>query len=146
MMLPVRRFSEQNWLPGVFGDFFGNDWITKVSATSPSVNILEDDNGYKVEVAAPGATKDDFNVQVNDNKEMIVTMEKKSENGEKDKEGKRYLRREFSYSSFKQAFTLPDNIDKDNICAKVDNGMLTVSLPKMNAEEMKKCCHCIEIQ
>lgn len=145
-MLPVRRFAEQNWLPSVFSDFFGNDWLTKVNATSPSVNILEDESEYKIEVAAPGMTKDDFNVQINNDSEMVVSMEKKSESGEKDHDGKRYLHREFSYSSFRQAFTLPDNIDKQNIRASVESGVLTVCLPKMKEEEKKKCCHNIEIK
>ncbi len=146
IMLPVRRFAEQNWLPSVFNDLFGNEWLPRVSATSPSVNILEDEQEYKIEVAAPGMTKDDFNVQVNDGNEMVISMEKKSENGEKDKDGKRYLRREFSYSSYKQTFTLPDNVDKDAIKAGVDNGVLTVSLPKLNEEQKKESCRCIEIK
>jgi len=146
-MLPERRFASQDWLPSVFSDFFGNDWLTtKVNTASPSVNILEDDNEYKIEVAAPGMTKDDFNVQVNDGGEMVISMEKKSESGEKVKDGKRYLHREFSYSSFRQSFTLPDNVKKEGIGASVDNGVLTVVLPKLKEEEKKKSCHYIEIQ
>lgn len=145
-MLPVRRFTEQNWLPSVFNDIFGNEWTPRVNMTAPSVNILEDEQEYKIEVAAPGMTKYDFNVLINEGNEMVISMEKKSESEEKEKDGKRYLRREFSYSSYKRTFTLPDNVDKANIAAKVDNGMLTVSLPKMKEEEMMKNCRCIEVK
>ena len=60
-MTPAK--NSQNWLPGIFNDFFGNEWITKTNSSAPAINIIEDDKEYKVvEVAAPGLTKDDFNV------------------------------------------------------------------------------------
>lgn len=144
IMLPVRRFAEQNWLPTMFNELFNSDWMPKVETTSPSVNVLEDEDGYKVEFAAPGMSKDDCKVQINDNNTMVVSVEKSTKNEEKD--GKRYLRRDFVYSSFTQTFTLPDNIDKEGIAAKVDNGMLTVDLPKMKEEQKKESCRCIEIK
>lgn len=143
-MLPVRAFTTQNWLPTMFNEFFNNDWMPRVETTTPSVNVLEDENEYKVEFAAPGMSKDDCKVQVNDNNTMVVSVEKSTKN--EDKEGKRYLRRDFSYSSYKQTFTLPDNIDKNAIKAGVDNGVLTVSLPKLNEEQKKESCRCIEIK
>ena len=57
-MMPVKK--SQNWLPSVFNDFFGNEWMEKTNTASPAVNILETDKEYKVEVAAPGLTKEDF--------------------------------------------------------------------------------------
>lgn len=143
-MLPVRAFTTQNWLPTMFNEFFNNDWMPRAETTTPSVNVLEDENEYKVEFAAPGMSKDDCKVQVNDNNTMVVSVEKSTKN--EDKEGKRYLRRDFSYSSYKQTFTLPDNIDKNAIKAGVDNGVLTVSLPKLNEEQKKESCRCIEIK
>lgn len=143
-MLPVRAFTTQNWLPTMFNEFFNNDWMQRAETTTPSVNVLEDENEYKVEFAAPGMSKDDCKVQVNDNNTMVVSVEKSTKN--EDKEGKRYLRRDFSYSSYKQTFTLPDNIDKNAIKAGVDNGVLTVSLPKLNEEQKKESCRCIEIK
>ena len=74
-MLPTRR--SQNWLPGIFNDFFGNEWMEK--STSPAINIIENDKEYKVELAAPGLTKEDFNVRVTEENQLVVTMEKKQE-------------------------------------------------------------------
>ena len=60
-MMPVRK--SQNWLPGIFNDFFGNEWMEKANSTSPAINIIESEKDYKVEIAAPGLTKDDFRLE-----------------------------------------------------------------------------------
>ena len=87
-MVPVRR--NQNWLPSIFNDFLGNDWLAeRHNTTAPAVNIIEDENEYKVEVAAPGMTKEDFKVHINEDNELIVTMEKKAE--QKEEEDKKKL-------------------------------------------------------
>ena len=88
-MLPTRR--SQNWLPGIFNDFFGNEWMEK--STSPAINIIENDKEYKVELAAPGLTKEDFNVRVTEENQLVVTMEKNQEQKDEQQDG-RYLRRE----------------------------------------------------
>lgn len=126
----------QNWLPYVFNDLFDNDWIIKANTTAPAINVAESETDYRIEVAAPGMTKEDFKVHVDENDNLIVSMEKKSETNEEQKES-RYLRREFSYSQFQQAMSLPDNADKDNIEAKVENGVLTIDIPKKSAEERR---------
>ena len=104
-MVPVRR--NQNWLPSIFNDFLGNDWLAeRHNTTAPAVNIIEDENEYKVEVAAPGMTKEDFKVHINEDNELIVTMEKKAEQKEEeDKKKGTYLRREFSYTKFPVSYT-----------------------------------------
>lgn len=115
-MMPVRR--TQGWLPGILDDFFGNEWVDKTSSTAPAVNVIETDKEYKVEIAAPGLTRDDFKIDINEDNELTVSMEKKVEkNEESEKEGKKhtYLRREFSYSSFRQRMILPDNVNVDNM-------------------------------
>ena len=128
-MVPVRR--NQNWLPSIFNDFLGNDWLAeRHNTTAPAVNIIEDENEYKVEVAAPGMTKEDFKVHINEDNELIVTMEKKAEQKEEDKKKGTYLRREFSYTKFQQSLLLPDNVVREKIAAKVENGVLTIDLPK----------------
>ena len=142
-MMPARR--SQNWLPGIFNDFFGNEWVEKTNTASPAINIIESDNDYKVEVAAPGMTKDDFSIKIDPENQLIVSMEKKTENDEKDKKGK-YLRREFSYSSFRQRMILPDNVNVDNIDAKMENGVLTIDIPKKTEEEKRKNMRQIDIK
>ena len=72
-MVPVRR--NQNWLPSIFNDFLGNDWLAeRHNTTAPAVNIIEDENEYKVEVAAPGMTKEDFKVHINEDQSIVKNI------------------------------------------------------------------------
>lgn len=124
------------WLPEVFNDFFNTDFMPKANATAPAINVKESDKGYTVELAAPGMTKEDFNVHINDEGNLIIKMEQKSEKKEEDK-SVRYLRREFSYTKYEQTLILPDDVEKDKIAAKVENGVLTVELPKLEQQQVK---------
>lgn len=144
-MIPVRKYNNQNWLPSIFNDFFDNNWMVKTNATAPAINVIESEKDYKVEVAAPGMTKDDFNIHLGEDNELVITMEKKNENQEEDKENKKYLRREFSYTKFQQALILPDDVEKENISASVSEGVLTIDLPKRQPEEKAKVSRQIEI-
>lgn len=142
-MMPTRRYYNQNWLPSIFNDFFDNNWMEKANATAPAINVVESDEDYKVEVAVPGMTKEDFNIHLGDENELVISMEKKVEN--EDKDNKKYLRREFSYTKFQQSLYLPDNVDKEKITANVANGVLTIELPKYSQEEKAKINRVIEI-
>ena len=144
-MMPIRKYNNQNWLPSIFNDFFDNDWMVKANATAPAINVIENEKDYKVEVAAPGMTKDDFNIHLSEDNELVITMEKKNETKEENKENKKYLRREFSYSKFQQAFVLPDDVEKEHISANVTDGVLTIELPKRTPEEKAKINRVIEI-
>ena len=141
--MPVRR--SQNWLPSIFNDFFDNEWMVKANATAPAINVIETEKAYKVELAAPGMTKEDFNVRIDEENNLVISMEKKTENNEEKKDG-RYLRREFSYSKFQQTMILPENVDKDHISAQVENGVLNIELPKLSEEEVKKPDRTIEVK
>lgn len=140
-MLPTRR--SQNWLPGIFNDFFGNEWMEK--STSPAINIIENDKEYKVELAAPGLTKEDFNVRITEENQLVVTMEKKQEQKDENNDG-RYLRREFSYSKYQQTLLLPDNVEKDKISASVEHGVLNILIPKVAPEAEKPQERSIEVK
>lgn len=142
-MMPTRKYYNQNWLPSIFNDFFDNNWMEKANATAPAINVVESDKDYKVEVAVPGMTKEDFNIHLGDENKLVISMEKKVEN--EDKENKKYLRREFSYTKFQQSLYLPDNVDKEKITANVANGVLTIELPKYSQEEKAKINRVIEI-
>ena len=142
-MMPVR--INQSWLPSIFNDFFDNDWMVKANATAPAINVFETEKEYKFELAAPVMTKEDFNVRIDEDNNLVISMEKKTENKEEKKDG-RYLRREFSYSKFQQTMILPDNVDKEKIAASVDNGVLNIELPKLSEEEVKKPNRQIEIK
>lgn len=140
------RKYNQNWLPSIFNDFFDNDWMVRTNATAPAINVIENDTDYKIEVAAPGMTKEDFNVHLTENNELVISMEKKNEtNNDKDK-NKKYLRREFSYSKFEQCMILPDDVEKDKISANVNDGVLTIELPKMTKEKKANVCKVIDIK
>lgn len=130
MSTPAKR--SQNWLPGIFNDFFGNEWIAKSNASAPALNIVETEKEYIVEIAAPGVTKDDFCVTVDKHDQLIVTVENRNNNEDRDKKGK-FLRREFSYSQFQQTLILPENVNKEAIRATQDNGVLTITIPKNHA-------------
>jgi len=140
----VRR--NQDWLPEVFNELF-DTFVPKTASTSPAINVIERDGEYAVELAAPGMTRDDFKVSLDENDNLVVDLEKKTDEGEKDpKNNERYLRREFSYTKFHQTLLLPDDVDREHIAASVDHGVLTVTLPKLNAEQMKKESKVIEIK
>lgn len=141
-MMPVKKYNSQTWLPSIFNDFFDNEWMVKANATAPAINVIESDKDYKVEVAAPGMTKDDFTIHLSEDNELVITMEKKNENNQEDK---KYLRREFSYSKFQQSLILPDDVEKDKISANVNDGVLTIDLPKRTPEEKAKVNRQIEI-
>lgn len=142
-MMPIRR--NQNWLPSIFNDFFDNDWMEKANVTAPAINVLENEKEYKVELAAPGMTKEDFDVHIDEENNLVISMEKKNEKKEDEKNG-RYLRREFSYSKFQQTMILPEDVDKEKISATVNNGVLDIELPKLVKEELPKQKRVIEIQ
>ena len=145
-MVPARR-NNQNWLPSIFNDFFDNEWLEKRNTTSPAVNIIENEDEFRIEVAAPGMTKEDFNVDVNPDNELVISMEKKNEEKEEDPKKKgTYLRREFSYSRFQQSLLLPDNVETEKISAKVEHGVMTIDIPKKKVEEKAPASRRIEIK
>ena len=145
-MVPARR-NNQNWLPSIFNDFFDNEWLEKRNTTSPAVNIIENEDEVRIEVAAPGMTKEDFHVDVNPDNELVISMEKKNEEKEEDPKKKgTYLRREFSYSRFQQSLLLPDNVETEKISAKVEHGVMTIDIPKKKVEEKAPASRRIEIK
>ena len=126
----------KNWLPEVFNDFFNTDYMPRINATAPAINVIENENGYRVELAAPGMKKEDFDVNIDHEGNLTIKMECKRETKEEDKKS-RYLRREFAYSKYSQTLILPEDVDKDKIGARVEDGVLTIELPKIVKEEVK---------
>jgi HSP20 family protein len=92
----------------------------------PAVNIMEDNDGYTIEVAAPGLNKKDFNIHLENN---VLTISSEREDNVENNEGTTF-RREFSYNSFKRSFSLPDSIDTEKIKASHKEGILYLALPK----------------
>ncbi|MGI6222374.1 MAG: Hsp20/alpha crystallin family protein [Prevotella sp.] len=134
MLFPV--LNSNNWLSNDFDDFFDTSFMPRINATAPAINVIENDKNYEVQLAAPGMNKDDFTVNVTDDGNLSIKMEHKSDDKKEDKKS-HYLRREFSYSKFEQNLVLPDDVDKDHITAKIDNGILRVELPRIAKVEQK---------
>lgn len=134
IMLP--GMNRNSWLPEVFNDFFNTDYMPRTAATAPAINVMESDVDYTVELAAPGLKKEDFKVNINDDGNLVIKMEQHQEKKEENKHT-HYLRREFSYGKYEQTLILPDDVEKDNISAKVENGVLTILLPKIVQAQKK---------
>lgn len=141
-MLPV--MSSSNWFPTMFDDFFNNDWMPKMKATAPAVNVKEDAKAYVMELAVPGIKKEYCRVCINNEGNLEVTIENKMEHKDEDKK-EHYLRREFSYSNYQQVYVLPEDVEKDHVTAAVENGVLAITMPKKTKEEEKKALRQIEI-
>ena len=135
IMLPI--LNANNWFPTVFDDFFNNDWMPRMKATAPAVNVKEDAKAYTMELAVPGIKKEFCRVNINADGNLEVAIENKLEHKEENKK-EHFLRREFSYSNYQQTYVLPDDIVKDHIAAKVDNGVLTITMPKVSKDEVKQ--------
>ena len=153
-MLPVLRNSKRNenanaWLPSIFDDFFGDEFmgfpVNRQFAT-PAVNIIEQDKQFDIQIAAPGMTKDDFKISINDNNELVIHLEKKTEDGKKDEKKGTWLRREFSYASYSQSFTIPDEVEEDKITARMENRVLNILLPKREQVAIEPKVRQIEVQ
>lgn len=150
-MLPARKFFGQNFMPDFFNDLFDNAAIEGRGFKSPAINVIEDDDRYCIELAAPGMSKDDFKVHINKDGNLVIEMEKKvnEEKKECDKDAccthehknRRFIRREFACTKFRQTLLLPENAEREGIKAKVENGVLHVCIPKMlkpKTEEEKR--------
>lgn len=142
-MLPVMN---RTWFPTLFDDFFeNNEWMPRLNATTPAVNVKESSKEYTMDIAAPGIKKEFCRVNLDHDGNLTVAIENKLEHKEEDKK-EHYLRREFSYSNYQQAYTLPDNVDKEHISAKVENGVLTINIPKLSVKEEAKTQRMIEVK
>lgn len=143
-MVPSRR-NNRTWLPDIFNDFFDTEWMDRMNATAPAINVLEDENSYELELAAPGMTKEDFHVHINDEGNLVIEMEKKQDEKSEKKHG-HYLRREFSYSKFQQTMVLPEDADKEKISARVEHGVLDVNIPKIQKQVIDESKKVIEVR
>lgn len=148
------------WLPELINGLFDTEilprtgWMPRIKTTTPAINVIESDKEYLLEVAAPGMRKQDFSIKIDENDNLVVKIERATANETKDAEGQnaehtaeadsnaarspRYIRREFAYGKYEQAFTMPEDVERKDIKAKVENGILTITLPKVVVEEEPK--------
>jgi HSP20 family protein len=132
----------RNYSPSHVDHFFGDNLFDNlfsgdfpvVKGNVPAINIVEGKENYRIEVASPGLSKEDFKIDVH-NDVLTISSEKKQEHEEKNE---KYMRREFSYCGFKRSFILPDSTDAEKIQASHNNGILTVSIPKKEEAKEKE--------
>ena len=121
-------------LDNLFNDFFNRNLGDVLGGddalSTPAVNIIETDSGYRLEVAAPGLEKEDFSINLD--KDLLTISASKEQKSEGQQDGK-IVRREFSFSSFKRTFTIPENVNSEAIAASYDKGVLFITLPKKEA-------------
>ncbi|HRN97802.1 MAG TPA: Hsp20/alpha crystallin family protein [Flavobacterium sp.] len=139
-MTQLKRNTGNVFFPSIMEEFFRPDWMGGNALSVPPVNIRETDTQFEVELSAPGKTKDDFNIDVDQN---LLTISSESNQESSSNEGK-YTRREFSFSSFKRSFTLPETVNEDQITARYENGILSIVLPKKE-EALPKAKRMIQI-
>ena len=148
-MLANKR-NEQIWLPSLLNDLFLTDaWsgVANNRAMAYGTNIWEDAAGYHIEIAAPGISKEDVSVQLDEKEALVIRVEKRTTpEAEDTKEDKKYLRREWQYSRFERSFTLPEDVNKEAIAARVNDGILSIDLPKLAPEAQKALTRVIDIQ
>ena len=137
-MLVTRR--NQDFMPTLFNELM--NWNDTTYST-PRMNIMETKDNYKLELCIPGLTKDDVKLSIDAEGNLVVEMTKETK--KENKEEMRYLRHEFSVEHFRQTVMLPDDIHKEQISAKVENGILDIVIPKVTVEEKKQAVQTIEI-
>lgn len=138
-MLVTRR--NQDFMPTLFNELM--NWNDTTYST-PRMNIMETKDNYKLELCIPGLTKDDVKLSIDQEGNLVVEMTKETKHEEKNNDV-RYLRHEFSVEHFRQTVMLPEDIHKEQISAKVENGILDIVIPKVTMEEKKQAVQTIEI-
>jgi HSP20 family protein len=136
-MSQLVRFNTPTSLRSVFETLWGNDLIDDnllKQAKMPAVNVKDNEKNYEIEVAAPGMKKEDFDLSV-ENRILIITGETKEE---KEVNDDTYTRREFASTSFTRSFSLPENADENNIQAHYEDGILRVTVPKVQEKKPQK--------
>lgn len=142
----VRRNNDFDWLNNWFDDnFFNTPVMAQTTTTAPAVNVKEDNKQYVMEVAVPGLKKEQVNMSIDKDGYLTLSIENKNEQKDENKK-EHYLRREFSYTSYRQSYALPDNVDADKIEANVADGVLKVVLPKVEKKEEKEDVKHIEVK
>lgn len=133
----VKSFRPVNNYPALFNSLFNDQEFfneSRVKNFIPAANVVESDEAFKIELAVPGFKKEDFKINVDGKNLKISTVS--SEETEEVKE--KYIRKEFSYSSFERVFYLPKSVDVDQIEASYVDGILNLSLPKKEEAKPKE--------
>ena len=131
-LIPRMKFNEV--VDGVFNKSLSDIIGTDFSFTQPALTIIEEEDHFSVELAAPGMDKADFNIEMN-NGILSISAEQRSEKEEE--EPGTYKRREYNYSDFKRSLRIAESVDTENISASYDKGILLIELAKKNKAEVE---------
>ena len=135
-------FNRKNLLD-YMSDWFGDLKMIPLNfSNSPKVNVKETDKAYEIEIANPGFSKDETKIEVKDG---IIYVSMTSENKDED-ENSKYHCKQWSKSSYKESWNLPDNVIEDQISAKNNDGVLIITLPKNGKEQKKEETRSITIE
>ena len=137
--MSIIRYNANDFVPTSFSnlvDQFFNDSLTRAGGSIfvPKVDIAENENSFELHVAAPGLSKDDFKIELNDG-ELTVSGERKFTTEKKEK---KFHSIETQYGSFVRSFSLPENVDAEKINAKYNNGILELTIPKDEKKALKQ--------
>lgn len=142
----VRR--NDNWFPSLLDELFTENRLDTPNYENfsiPAVNIQEKNTNFVVQLAVPGLKKENFNIEVED--DILKISAEVTSNLSEDKEEKeeshtdnetKFTRKEFNYSSFKRSFTLPENVNVEDVNATYNQGVLEITLPKKEEEKVLK--------
>lgn len=142
-MLVIKR--NQDLIPSIFNELFDwNGWNDTNKSHTPKMNISESDADYRLDLCVPGLVKDDLSLSIDPNGYLTVEMNKSDSNLSSD-DNRSFLRREFQSLQFKESLALPDDVKREEISAKVLNGILTITLPKVTEADKKSLSQTIAI-
>lgn len=140
-MMIARR--NQDLMPSLINELMNwNNMLGEEHTSTPKMNVTESNADFQVEMCVPGLKKEDFTINLDNNNNLVIRIVKTEE---KKEDGRKYLRREFGDMQFNQTLVLPENVKKEAITAKVENGILSVILPKLTEDEKKGLMRMIEI-
>lgn len=140
-MMIARR--NQDLMPSLINELMNwNNMLGEEHTSSPKMNVTESNADFRVEMCVPGLKKEDLAINLDNNNNLVIRMVKTEE---KKEDGRKYLRREFGGMQFNQTLVLPENVKKEAITAKVENGILSVTLPKLTEDEKEGLMRMIEI-
>ena len=147
-MLLVKR--NPDLMPTLFNELLNwdnwNNCSTEVQGTMPKMNVSESNENYEIELCVPGLAKEDLNLSIDSDDNLVIEMVESEKKDEEKNESRHFLRHEFGQLQFKQLLRMPENVKRDGISATVTNGILSIVLPKFTEEEKRAMGKSIEIK
>ena len=136
MINSYKQRNKNMWFPNLLDEVFNQNLVPATSLNIPAVNIIEFENRFEIDLAIPGKKKDDFSLEV-DEDVLIINFTEKNETNEDEEKGK-FTRKEFNYNSFRRTFSIPENVNQEDIKVSYVDGILKFELPKKVEEPQKE--------